>query len=78
MNLRGKTKKGLLILTCVLLACLFWLPLGAQAALPVQHWTTAQGARVYFVESRQLPMLDLAVSFPAGSARDPARKEGLA
>ena len=61
-----------------LLACLFWLPLGAQAALPVQHWTTAQGARVYFVESRQLPMLDLAVSFPAGSARDPARKEGLA
>lgn len=61
-----------------LLACLFWLPLGAQAALPVQNWTTAQGARVYFVESRQLPMLDLAVSFPAGSARDPARKEGLA
>ncbi|MFN3715997.1 MAG: M16 family metallopeptidase [Thiobacillus sp.] len=61
-----------------LLTCLLWLPLGAQAALPVQHWTTAQGARVYFVESRQLPMLDLAVSFPAGSARDPARKEGLA
>lgn len=62
----------------LLLACLFWLPLGVQAALPIQHWTTAQGARVYFVESRQLPMLDVAVSFPAGSARDPARNPGLA
>ena len=61
-----------------LLVCLFWLPLGVQAALPIQHWATAQGAQVYFVESRQLPMLDLAVSFPAGSARDPVRKPGLA
>lgn len=61
-----------------LLACLFWLPLGVQAALPIQHWTTQEGARVYFVESRQLPMLDLAVSFPAGSARDPATQPGLA
>jgi zinc protease len=59
-------------------ALLLSLPLTAQAALTIQNWQTPQGARVYFVESRELPMLDVAVSFPAGSARDPAGKEGLA
>jgi zinc protease len=38
----------------------------------------ATGARVLFVESHELPMLDIAVDFPAGSARDPAAKAGLA
>jgi len=50
----------------------------AHAALNIQHWQTTQGARVYFVESRDLPMLDLAVDFPAGSGRDPAGKPGVA
>ena len=54
------------------------LPLSAQAALAIQHWKTAQGARVIFVESRALPILDISVDFPAGSARDPAGKPGLA
>ena len=54
------------------------LPLSAQAALAIQHWETAQGARVIFVESRALPILDISVDFPAGSARDPAGKPGLA
>ncbi len=54
------------------------LPLSAQAALAIQHWQTPQGAKVYFVESRELPILDIAVDFPAGSARDPAGKSGLA
>ncbi len=61
------------------LLVLLWLaPLSAQAALSIQHWQTAQGARVVFVESHELPMLDVAVDFPAGSARDPAGKAGLA
>ena len=54
------------------------LPLSAQAALAIQQWETAQGARVIFVESRALPILDISVDFPAGSARDPAGKPGLA
>ena len=54
------------------------LPLSAQAALAIQNWQTPQGARVYFVESRELPMLDISVDFPGGSARDPAAKHGLA
>jgi zinc protease len=50
----------------------------AAAILPIQHWETAGGARVYFVENRDLPMLDLSVEFPAGSAYDTAEKSGAA
>jgi len=61
-----------------LAALLLGLPLSAQAALVIQHWQTPQGARVFFVESHELPMLDISVDFPAGSARDPGGKAGLA
>src|SRR5690606_33658820 len=50
----------------------------AQAALPIQHWTTASGARVYFVRADSIPMLDVSVVFDAGSRFDPADKAGLA
>lgn len=50
----------------------------ALAALPIQNWTTTQGARVYFVESHELPMLDVSVEFAAGSSRDSPSKSGLA
>ena len=52
--------------------------LTVHAALPIQHWTTPEGARVYFVESHNLPMLDVSVDFPAGSAYDTPDKAGLA
>ena len=50
----------------------------AHAGLPIQHWQLANGAQVYFVESHDLPMLDVSVDFPAGSAFDPVAKPGLA
>jgi zinc protease len=49
----------------------------AQAALPIQHWIASSGARVYFVESRGLPMLDVNVDFDAGGRRVPADRAGL-
>lgn len=58
------------------LALLMALP--AWAGLQIQHWTTAAGARVYFVENRDLPMLDVSVTFAAGSARDTRERSGLA
>ncbi len=61
-----------------LVALLLGLPLSAQATPAIQHWETPQGARVLFVENHQLPMLDISVDFPAGSARDPSGKAGLA
>ena len=50
----------------------------AWAGLNIQHWLTAQGARVVFVENHDLPMLDVSVDFFAGSARDSREKSGLA
>jgi zinc protease len=50
----------------------------AQALLPIQQWQTANGARVYFVENHDLPMLDLSVDFRAGAAFDRREKSGAA
>lgn len=51
---------------------------GAQAALPIQHWTQANGARVYLVESHAIPMVDVQIDLDAGSRRDPTAQAGLA
>lgn len=48
-----------------------------HAGVALQHWKTPEGASVIFVESRTLPILDVSVDFPGGSARDPAGKAGL-
>ncbi|HWA14424.1 MAG TPA: pitrilysin family protein [Burkholderiales bacterium] len=50
----------------------------ADAALPIQEWRTANGARVLFVETRDLPMLDVSVDFPAGFGRDTRDASGTA
>jgi zinc protease len=50
----------------------------ANATLPIQQWQTTSGARVLFVETRDLPMLDIAVDFPAGASRDALDKSGAA
>ena len=42
----------------------------AQAMQPIQHWKTANGARVYFVPAPELPIVDIGVTFAAGSAHD--------
>jgi zinc protease len=57
-----------------------WSGLAAPAAAvstTIEHWTTASGARVYYVHAPELPMLDVRVVFDAGSARDGDRP-GLA
>lgn len=51
---------------------------GSAYAAPVASWTTAQGARVYFIETHALPIVDVQVLFLAGSAFDPADKPGVA
>lgn len=50
----------------------------AQAALPIEHWTTAAGTRVYFVRADAIPMLDINIDLDAGSRHDPPPKAGLA
>lgn len=38
--------------------------------LDIQSWKTAEGAKVMFVEARELPMFDLRLTFAAGSSQD--------
>ncbi|MDA7088822.1 pitrilysin family protein [Pseudomonas sp. SA3-5] len=38
--------------------------------LEIQTWQTAEGAKVLFVEARELPMFDLRLTFAAGSSQD--------
>ncbi len=64
---------AMLVLLCALL-----LPEAARAAIPIQHWTHASGARVFLVPSPSIPMLDLQMDLDGGSRRDPAERAGLA
>lgn len=50
----------------------------AHAGVDIRNWTAPSGARVYFVESHELPIVDVQVDFAAGTAYDPADKSGLA
>ena len=50
----------------------------AQAGDQIEHWVAPSGARVYFVETHALPIVDVQVDFAAGSAYDPPGKSGLA
>jgi zinc protease len=50
----------------------------ANAAVKINHWQTSTGAQVYFVENHDLPIIDMAVNFPAGSARDTKTTSGIA
>ncbi len=42
----------------------------ARRNLNLQHWTTEQGTRVYFMPASELPMVDVQLLFSAGAARD--------
>lgn len=70
--MRSKSSLSLLGLLVIVFAH------SAHAILPIQHWETQRGARVYFVQNTDLPMLDVSVDFPAGSAFDTPHKSGVA
>jgi len=73
----------------VVVSKLIWIPIffivtfcclvnSAFATLQIQHWQATSGAQVYFVENHDLPMLDVAVDFAAGSGFDDMAKPGIA
>ncbi len=49
----------------------------AFAGPNIQHWVTERGTRVYHVEAKDLPLVDVQLLFDAGSARD-GQQFGLA
>ena len=50
----------------------------AHAGIPIEHWTQANGAQVFLVQSPGLPMVDVQIDFDAGGRRDPPGRSGLA
>ena len=66
-------------ITRIIFSFFFFLVAGsAYATLPIQHWQTSSGAKVYFVHAPGLPILDVSVNFPAGSSFDNTEKSGVA
>jgi zinc protease len=79
MTMRGPSRRfPRFVMRFVLVAALLLVSLTAAAAPKIEHWTLKNGARVYFVESHNLPMVALNVVFDAGAARDPQGRNGLA
>ncbi|MEO1766976.1 M16 family metallopeptidase [Thiobacter aerophilum] len=62
----------------MLLLVLWLMAVAAHAGVSIQDWRTTKGARVLFVENHDLPMLDVAVWFDAGSRRDEPALAGRA
>lgn len=50
----------------------------AWAGPQIQHWVASNGTQVYFVENHALPLIDIEIALAAGSALDPAGKNGTA
>lgn len=66
------------MVTCVFMPLLMLAVSGLVQANPqIQHWTTANGAQVYFVPAHEIPMVDVRVVFDAAASRD-GDKPGLA
>ncbi len=70
----AKTK----IIKAIGVAALCCISTAAFATPKIQHWQSASGAKVLFVEDHDIPMLDVAVSIPAGSSFDTAERSGVA
>ena len=45
----------------------------AQAKLDIQYWTTPEGAKVFFAQTKGLPMLDIQLNFDAAASTDGAQ-----
>jgi zinc protease len=50
----------------------------AHAAVPIQHWTQPNGAKIYLATTNALPIVDVQIDFDAGGRRDPPAQAGLA
>ena len=45
----------------------------ALAAVPIEHWTLPNGAKVYLAQSHGIPIVDVQIDFDAGARRDPVK-----
>jgi zinc protease len=59
-------------------AVLLALPLRAEAAAPIQRVVSPGGITAWLIESHNLPMLTMGLSFKGGSSQDPDDRPGVA
>lgn len=71
-------KKEFLMQGILLLVTAMLLPLEAAAGVKIEHWVAPSGAKVYFVATRAVPILDIQIDFAAGGIHVPREKSGLA
>lgn len=57
-------------IACIVTLCGHTTAWAADFTFDLQYWQTKKGANVYLVEVNEIPMLDIKVTFDAGSARD--------
>lgn len=50
----------------------------ALAGVKIDHWIAPSGAKVYFIETHLIPILDVQIDFAAGGIFVPSQKSGLA
>ena len=62
----------------ILISILLFFSNFTVAKLNIQHWESDNGARIYFIENHDLPIVDINVDFQAGSVKDTIQKNGLA
>ena len=62
----------------ILITILIFFSNFASANLNIQYWELSNGARIYFIENHDLPIVDINVDFRAGSVKDTKQKSGLA
>lgn len=66
-----------LFIQLVVLICAAFAATLSFASPDINHWTTGNGARVYYVHAPELPIVDMRIVFDAGAARD-GNNSGLA
>ena len=69
--------KNLSGLSATILIVSFFYSSAAVAAARIEQWATSQGAKVFYVQTQGLPLVDIQVTFDAGSARD-GEQHGIA
>jgi zinc protease len=78
MNYLKKSVKKYLQIFIAGVACNLLIANFATAALPITKIDLDTGAKLYFVEVKSIPMVDIGIDFQAGSVYDPANKSGVA
>ena len=67
-----------MLVKTILITILIFFSNFSSATLNIQHWESNNGARIYFVENHDLPIVDINVDFRAGSVKDTKQKSGVA